>query len=301
MELVEVNDVGVSPGDDDDAAEVMAPFEAPRDAAAPPRPVRMWSRRSTGISLALSLALHAGVIVVLVKAGVLRLPASVSLQGGLIGAPGVEGVGDTAMATRGQAEAPLPDAVAADPAPVELPTGEILAMAGEWPADVSSKTPAQRLDAGEAALIGLAGIGPAVDLSVQFGHRYPAAWRGGNAGAGATEPVSAASSVARGGGGEGGNGGDGGGGRPVASAHNKRPAYPAEARRKKFEGTVWLLIEIKEDGSIGAVTVDESSGYEILDQAAVDAVRTWHFTPAMEDGRPVRSTPRQPIVFSLHG
>jgi protein TonB len=61
------------------------------------------------------------------------------------------------------------------------------------------------------------------------------------------------------------------------------------------------VIEIKEDGSVGAVTVDESSGYEILDRAAVDAVRTWHFTPAMEDGRPVRSTPRQPIVFSLHG
>jgi protein TonB len=64
---------------------------------------------------------------------------------------------------------------------------------------------------------------------------------------------------------------------------------------------VWLRIEIREDGSVGEVSVDETSGHEILDRAAVDAVRTWHFTPAMEDGRPVRSEPRQPIVFSLHG
>jgi len=30
-----------------------------------------------------------------------------------------------------------------------------------------------------------------------------------------------------------------------------------------------------------------SSGYDILDQAAVTAVRKWHFRPAMQEGRSI--------------
>jgi protein TonB len=88
---------------------------------------------------------------------------------------------------------------------------------------------------------------------------------------------------------------------PRGLSQNKAPAYPAEARRKRYEGTVMLFVEVNEDGSVGRASIEASSGYEILDRAALDAVKQWKFTPAQQDGRSVRSEGRVPIEFVLHG
>jgi len=80
---------------------------------------------------------------------------------------------------------------------------------------------------------------------------------------------------------------------------NKLPDYPEKARQEGYEGLVVLSVEILEDGSTGKVEVETSSGYLLLDQSAISAVRTWKFTPATVYGSPIKSTIKLPIRFRL--
>jgi protein TonB len=80
---------------------------------------------------------------------------------------------------------------------------------------------------------------------------------------------------------------------------NPTPPYPSEARRRGWEGTVLLMVEIRENGRPERVTIKESSGHSVLDDAALGAVGRWTFVPAQQDGKPVRSVAEVPIIFSL--
>jgi TonB family protein len=62
-----------------------------------------------------------------------------------------------------------------------------------------------------------------------------------------------------------------------AAYKNSPPQYPAIARMMGYEGRVSLLIEVLPDGRCGRVEVFRSSGYGILDRAAVNAARRWIF------------------------
>ena len=77
--------------------------------------------------------------------------------------------------------------------------------------------------------------------------------------------------------------------------HRPAPAYPAESLRAQEQGTVRLLIAVDPTGKVSTVTIQESSGYHRLDQAAIEAVKQfWYFGPA--------HGPRlyeSPIVFRL--
>jgi protein TonB len=86
---------------------------------------------------------------------------------------------------------------------------------------------------------------------------------------------------------------------PARYGRNPAPPYPAEARRHGWEGTVILLVEIRENGRPERVEVKHSSGHPVLDEAARRAVRGWTFIPAQRDGKPIRSVAEVPIVFSL--
>lgn len=77
------------------------------------------------------------------------------------------------------------------------------------------------------------------------------------------------------------------------------PTYPAAALAAKWEGVVKLRVKIKADGSVAAVRVDVSSGYELLDEAAVQAVEQWRFTPARLRGIAVGTEVHVPIRFQL--
>lgn len=77
------------------------------------------------------------------------------------------------------------------------------------------------------------------------------------------------------------------------------PVYPFLARKMGYEGTVILDIEVLADGRVGEVKIVESSGYELLDRAAIEAVKRWTFIPAQRDGKAVRSVVRQKVVFKL--
>ena len=80
------------------------------------------------------------------------------------------------------------------------------------------------------------------------------------------------------------------------------PAYPERARMAGWEGVVVLRIQIKETGRPGSIEVVRSSGYGVLDEAAVDAVERWRFIPAKNSvsGQAVACYTSLPVVFKLH-
>ncbi len=83
------------------------------------------------------------------------------------------------------------------------------------------------------------------------------------------------------------------------ASENKMPAYPKEARRLEQEGKVVLRVLVGASGKALAVDVADSSGYPLLDQEALDAVRTWRFVPGTRDGVPDSMWTRVPVVFRL--
>lgn len=82
-------------------------------------------------------------------------------------------------------------------------------------------------------------------------------------------------------------------------AENPRPVYPPEARRKGYEGEVILRVEVLTDGRVGGIEVKHSSGYEILDQSALKAVKQWRFIPARKGEKAISQWVNIPIKFQL--
>lgn len=80
---------------------------------------------------------------------------------------------------------------------------------------------------------------------------------------------------------------------------NPRPAYPGRARREGWEGTTVLRVQVSPSGKPGAIQVQKSSGRQVLDDAAADAVKRWTFTPASQGGKAISGWVTVPIVFKL--
>ncbi len=82
-------------------------------------------------------------------------------------------------------------------------------------------------------------------------------------------------------------------------ADNPKPAYPAIALRQGLQGQVMLRVQVTEDGIGETVIIERSSGYEILDESAVEAVKQWRFNPAKRGDVAIASSVIVPIVFIL--
>ncbi len=85
----------------------------------------------------------------------------------------------------------------------------------------------------------------------------------------------------------------------AAYLNNPLPQYPMVARRMGLQGKVVLNVEVLESGRCGEVSVAQSSGHEVLDNAALQTVKSWSFAPARQGGRAVTKWFKVPIVFSL--
>jgi TonB family protein len=79
--------------------------------------------------------------------------------------------------------------------------------------------------------------------------------------------------------------------------HNLPPRYPWVAWRRGFEGTVMIKLTIDVSGAVTAAEVAQSSGNELLDEAALTALREWRFEPA-PPGSGLRVHTR-PVMFVL--
>jgi protein TonB len=76
-----------------------------------------------------------------------------------------------------------------------------------------------------------------------------------------------------------------------------QPAYPPLALQRKESGSVAVHAYVRDDGSVKKVSLEQSSGYDDLDNAAANAVLHWKFLPAMEGGKPVSGDTVVQIVF----
>ncbi len=61
-----------------------------------------------------------------------------------------------------------------------------------------------------------------------------------------------------------------------------RPIYPQWAKEKGYQGEGILRVQLFLDGKVGRIEVKKSSGHEILDRCAIDAVKQWKFIPGSE-------------------
>jgi len=80
---------------------------------------------------------------------------------------------------------------------------------------------------------------------------------------------------------------------------NPPPRYPRSARRRGYEGSVILEVKVLRDGSVGDLRVLTSSGYSVLDKAAVKSVNKWLFEPGMQGDQKVDMWVRVPIRFKI--
>lgn len=78
------------------------------------------------------------------------------------------------------------------------------------------------------------------------------------------------------------------------------PEYSVASRRAGHEGTALIQMLIGTDGEVEEVNLISSSGYDELDQAALEACAGWSFSAAKNSaGRKVRCYITQPITFRL--
>ena len=86
---------------------------------------------------------------------------------------------------------------------------------------------------------------------------------------------------------------------PKKLPENEPPEYPVEARANRYEGRVSLVVHVGVSGSVSQVSIDDTSGHKVLDDAAIRAVRNWQFEPATLDGIAVPAEIIVPIRFTL--
>lgn len=80
---------------------------------------------------------------------------------------------------------------------------------------------------------------------------------------------------------------------------NPPPAYPALARRRGIEGHALVEVVVRADGTCAEPRLLEWSGSRSFGDAAIEAVRSWKYTPASISGRPVERPHMIRFTFRL--
>jgi len=88
--------------------------------------------------------------------------------------------------------------------------------------------------------------------------------------------------------------------QPISGlATNRKPDYPMAARERGQQGRVVLRVQVSPEGAPLGVTVLSTSGYPLLDKAALTAVERWRFRPATQAGVAVAGAADVPFEFKL--
>jgi protein TonB len=80
---------------------------------------------------------------------------------------------------------------------------------------------------------------------------------------------------------------------------NPKPRYPKMAKKRGYEGIVILSVLVTREGTVGNLWLFESSGYNMLDNAAMKAVKEWTFEPGRRGNEPVEMWVEVPVRFEL--
>jgi TonB family protein len=79
--------------------------------------------------------------------------------------------------------------------------------------------------------------------------------------------------------------------------YEEEPAYPQVARQHNITGTVWIKALVDEEGNVAQAFVDEPSGSQLLDKAALEAAYKNKYKPGTRDGEPFRTWVRYEVTF----
>jgi TonB family protein len=77
------------------------------------------------------------------------------------------------------------------------------------------------------------------------------------------------------------------------------PQFPEEALRRGVDGWVELHFLVGTDGAVGEVAVVGAQPVGVFEQAALAAVRRWHYRPVMRGGRAVAQRVRVRVRFTV--
>jgi TonB family protein len=80
---------------------------------------------------------------------------------------------------------------------------------------------------------------------------------------------------------------------------NPLPHYPSVARRRGYEGRTVLRVEVLESGKVGQIEIAASSGFEVLDKAALKSVKGWSFIPGTRNRKRTIQWVMVPVRFFL--
>lgn len=81
-------------------------------------------------------------------------------------------------------------------------------------------------------------------------------------------------------------------------ASSVNPVYPDALWKAGVEGKAVVQATISEDGEVAKIEL-VSADDPAFGESAIAAVKQWRFKPATEDGKPVVSNVRFPLVFTL--
>ncbi len=81
------------------------------------------------------------------------------------------------------------------------------------------------------------------------------------------------------------------------------PTYPPQALADKVSGKVMLKVYVQPDGSVGEVIVEKSEPAGVFDAAAIEAAKSWRFSPAARTstGEPAAGWVLVPVQFEADG
>ena len=77
------------------------------------------------------------------------------------------------------------------------------------------------------------------------------------------------------------------------------PKYPRVSRKRGERGRVLVRVFINRDGSSEKVEIEQSSGFDRLDRAAMDSAKKCRFIPAKRNGKPVKTLATIPYTFTF--
>lgn len=77
------------------------------------------------------------------------------------------------------------------------------------------------------------------------------------------------------------------------------PLFPENAKKKNITGFVRLLITIDQNATVKSIDIIEANPEGYFETAAIEAVKSWKFAAAFQNGSPVESSMKRKIEFKL--
>lgn len=87
--------------------------------------------------------------------------------------------------------------------------------------------------------------------------------------------------------------------RTEGRAHECESQYPPLSRRLSEQGIVTMKFSVMTDGTVAGPRVVKSSGFQRLDEAAIQCVGRWRYHPATQGGKPIAVSLEANVRYQL--